>query len=171
MNGTKKARLLHYNRLEQFDRDKHLSLWGYSYITKKMKCCKCWPKNHVYITLFYYQLTNRPNKQEYYITLGWKGLPGTNTSAYWAIHKLLRKWSVVNTDPLTTFAILYFLHNLWMEPKKLDCYITLGRNGFLGTNVSAYGVIHKLRRNKVLWRLTQIFKYLKNNKNTSLWVE
>jgi hypothetical protein len=27
---------------------------------------------------------NRPNKSECYVTLGWKGLPGTNTVVYWA---------------------------------------------------------------------------------------
>jgi hypothetical protein len=40
---------------------------------------------------------NNPNKPHRYITLGLKGLPGTNTLAYWAIHKLRRKLSVVNT--------------------------------------------------------------------------
>jgi len=27
---------------------------------------------------------NGPNTSECYVTLGWKGLPGTNTVAYWA---------------------------------------------------------------------------------------
>jgi len=33
------------------------------------------------------------------ITQGCKGLPVTNTQADWAIHKLKRKCSVLNTDP------------------------------------------------------------------------
>ncbi len=33
------------------------------------------------------------------ITLSWKGQLGTNTLAYWTLHKLLRKQSVVNTAP------------------------------------------------------------------------
>jgi len=39
---------------------------------------------------------NGPNKLECYITLSWKGLPGTNSLAYWANRELQRKKSVVN---------------------------------------------------------------------------
>jgi len=31
-------------------------------------------------------LTNGPNKLECYITVSWKGLPGTNTPTYWVIN-------------------------------------------------------------------------------------
>jgi len=34
------------------------------------------------------------NELEFYITLGWKGLPQTNTLAFWPISKLRRKWSI-----------------------------------------------------------------------------
>jgi hypothetical protein len=36
---------------------------------------------------FYSKLMNGSNKLECYIPLGWKGLPGTNTLAYW-VNKL-----------------------------------------------------------------------------------
>jgi hypothetical protein len=35
------------------------------------------------VTLFSSQLTNRHNKLECFITLGWKSLFGANTLAYW----------------------------------------------------------------------------------------
>ncbi len=40
---------------------------------------------------FSLQLTNGPNKVECYITLGLKGLTGTNTQAYWAHSKVTKK--------------------------------------------------------------------------------
>ena len=45
------------------------------------------------------------NKLEYCIVLGWKGLPSTNTLAYWAIHKLLIK---LNIRPLSKMLRIYF---------------------------------------------------------------
>ncbi len=44
-------------------------------------------------------LTYGPDKLECYIKLGLKGLPGTNTPAYWAPSKLVKAWIVVNTAP------------------------------------------------------------------------
>jgi hypothetical protein len=47
-------------------------------------------------------LMNGPNKLDHYITLGWKGLPGTITLAYW-IHSILEsKCSVVDMHPAAT---------------------------------------------------------------------
>ena len=43
------------------------------------------------------------NEQQCYITLGWKGLSGTNTLAYWDINKLQRKRSVVNAATGTVY--------------------------------------------------------------------
>jgi hypothetical protein len=59
---------------------------------------------------------NTPNitKQECLITLGSKGLSGTNTPAYWAYSKVMN------------------VHN------KLECLITLGSIGLPGTNTLAY---------------------------------
>jgi hypothetical protein len=56
----------------------------------------------------YFTLNSRivPNKLECFIALGWKGLPGTNTLAYWAIHKLLIKWSI---RPLNKMLRIFFV--------------------------------------------------------------
>ncbi len=39
--------------------------------------------DHIHKTSFSSLLTNGPNKLEYYIRVGWKGLPVTNAQAYW----------------------------------------------------------------------------------------
>jgi len=39
----------------------------------------------------HFKLTNGPNKLEYCITQGWKGLPGANTLAYWAHSRVMKK--------------------------------------------------------------------------------
>jgi hypothetical protein len=64
------------------------------------------------------------NKQECLITLGNKGLSGTNTLAYWAFSKVMN------------------VHN------KLECLITVGSKGLPGTNTLAYWV-NKLRKNEM----------------------
>ncbi len=47
----------------------------------KISCAlKNWERIHN--ALFSSQLSNGPNKLEFYITLGWKDMPGTNTIAY-----------------------------------------------------------------------------------------
>ncbi len=63
-----------------------------------MRCFKYNPKYHIYITLFSPKLTNGPNKEEYLITQGWKGFPGTNNVAHctYSVLKLWRKLRVVN---------------------------------------------------------------------------
>jgi hypothetical protein len=40
--------------------------------------------HHIHNTIFSSQLTNRPNKLECYLTLGWKGLLSTNKPDYFA---------------------------------------------------------------------------------------
>ncbi len=39
-------------------------------------------RGHIYYTSFSSLLMNEPNKLVCYITLGWKGLPGTDTLAF-----------------------------------------------------------------------------------------
>jgi hypothetical protein len=46
------------------------------------------------------QLTNGPKRLEYYITLGRKGLPRTNTLAYWAHFIIYREDEVCEYDSL-----------------------------------------------------------------------
>jgi hypothetical protein len=53
-----------------------LAYWAYSKVTKRMKC-----REYSSIrTSFSVKLTNGPSELDCYITLGWKGLPGTDTS-------------------------------------------------------------------------------------------
>ncbi len=44
-------------------------------------------------------LTNGPKKLECYITLGWKGLIGTNALTYWVYSQVMKKMTVVKTAP------------------------------------------------------------------------
>jgi hypothetical protein len=52
---------------------------------------------------------NRPNMLEYYITLDWEILLGTNTPAYWA-HGIKISW--LQKSPETVLTTLHFLCNL-----------------------------------------------------------
>ncbi len=42
---------------------------------------------------------NGPNKLGWYITLGWKGFPGTNTLAYWAHSQVVKKMKCCKCYP------------------------------------------------------------------------
>ncbi len=53
------------------------------YVAKKMKCCQYNVKDFLHNTLFLSH-TNGPSKLECYVTIVWKGLPTTNTLAYYA---------------------------------------------------------------------------------------
>ncbi len=55
---------------------------------------------------FSLQFTNGPNKLECYITLEWKGKPGSNTLAYFV------SVSVVNVAPGSVLTTFHFLSNL-----------------------------------------------------------
>ncbi len=64
---------------------------------------------HIHNTSCFLQLTNCPNKLERHITVVWKCLSGTNTTAYWTpICKLSKKGSVVNTWMSILFLYLDF---------------------------------------------------------------
>jgi hypothetical protein len=58
---------------------KSLVYWVHLKVMKKMKCCKCDSRDLIHDTLFPSKITNRSNKLECYIALGWKGLPMTKT--------------------------------------------------------------------------------------------
>jgi hypothetical protein len=63
-----------------------------------MECCDFSPR---FTTLhFLCDLMCRPNKLEFYITLGWKGLPIINTVAYWALSKVMKKVKSCEYSPL-----------------------------------------------------------------------
>ncbi len=80
---AQKARVLHYTRLEKIAGTNTLTYWDHLQVAKKMKCCKYSTSCFIHNTYFL-QLMKSPNKREYYIRIGWKGLPGTNTKAYLA---------------------------------------------------------------------------------------
>ncbi len=52
-------------------------------IYKEIQCCKYGSWGCIHNTSFSSELTDRPSNLEYYITLGWKGFPGTKIQAYW----------------------------------------------------------------------------------------
>jgi hypothetical protein len=55
-----------------------------------------------------------PSKIEYYITLGWKCLPGTNTLAYWAPLQVAKKLKFCEYDPLGPIHNASFFLKLYM---------------------------------------------------------
>ncbi len=68
MNGPNKL-VLNKTRLKRLANDKHSSLLG--------------PFVRYSQHQNFFELMNGANKLEYYITNDWKGLPGTNTLAYY----------------------------------------------------------------------------------------
>ncbi len=56
-----------------------------------------WYRTHN--TPFSSQLTNWPIKVDCFIKISWKGLQVPSTLTYGPVHKLRRKWSIVNTHP------------------------------------------------------------------------
>jgi ABC-type lipoprotein release transport system permease subunit len=73
---------------------------------------------------------NGPNKLECYITLGWKGLLGTNALAYWA------RLNVKNY--LKGFHNMSFSSLFTNGPKKAEFYIAFSWKGFPGITILAY---------------------------------
>jgi hypothetical protein len=59
-----------------------LVYWAPLQVTKTMKCCEYGPWNHIHKPFIFF-LTYEWVLQ-CYITLDYKGLPVTNTAAYWA---------------------------------------------------------------------------------------
>jgi hypothetical protein len=81
--------------VEVTDKDEHSSvLWyGINYGNRKFQSTG---SGHCFHNAaFSLQLTNGSNKLECYITLGQKGLPVTNTLAYWAYSKVREKINFV----------------------------------------------------------------------------
>ncbi len=97
-----------------------------------MKCWDYWPWGSIYDTSFLYQLTNGPNKPEWFTTLCWKGLPGTNNLAYWAHSKVMKKmkcceygtWSCIHnasfSSQLTNGPIKPVIHYTMLERLARD---------------------------------------------------
>ncbi len=91
--------MLHYTKVYVLTVDKHISLLGHSYVAKKMKCWEYNPWDYIYNNSFSSWFTNDLKRLQCYNTLIYMCLPWINTSVYWAIQKLQRKWSVENTTP------------------------------------------------------------------------
>jgi hypothetical protein len=111
----------------------------------KCKICYFQTQDHIHNTSFSLQLMNGPDKLECYITLSGKGKPWANNPASWAISKLQRKWTVVNSNT-------NYIHNtsfssqLMNGPDKLEYYITISGKGKPWTNTLASWAICKLQR-------------------------
>jgi hypothetical protein len=56
------------------------------------------------------------------ITLGWKGLPGPNTLAYWAYLKIIKKIKIVNYGPSGTLHKTFFSLQLLNGPSMLQFF-------------------------------------------------
>ncbi len=79
--GSISKSAIHFIRLEKFARDKRSSSLGS--VTKEVKFMKI-ALSVKFITCIFFVTSERSNKLERHITLGWKSLTGTNTLAYWS---------------------------------------------------------------------------------------
>ncbi len=73
-------------------------------------------------------------------------LRSMNYYRQWWLHKLWRKWRVVNTTPGTVFTTLHFLHNLQMGPMSWRRLCRVDR----GQTLYFIGPSHKLQ---IKWRV------------------
>ncbi len=113
---------------------------------------------------------NGPNELEHFIAQGTKGFPETNTLAYWAHHKLQRRWSLVNKTLWANLTTLYFLV-LWIRPQMphlqyLIFFITY--KWFHWPCVLHYIRLKRLARDKYSSLLGAIVSY---NENKVLWIK
>jgi hypothetical protein len=74
---TQKANVLHNTRLKRLAKGKLSSLLQSKWSVKNFTPWSIFPK------LNFLSIVNGPKKLACYITLDWKGLPGTNTQVYW----------------------------------------------------------------------------------------
>ncbi len=79
-------------------------------------CCVSYPecrfpeyRSSIHNTSFSLSVTNTPKKLECYMTLGWKGFPGTNTLTSWAQIQFFSH----DTDALRTI-VRYSLEVFWI---------------------------------------------------------
>jgi hypothetical protein len=113
-----------------------LAYWPHSKLMKKMKCFVygCW--GCIHRTLFYSLLANGPNMVECYITLGHNIFPGKDIS----LMGTFVNYEEMKCCEYGYWGCIYissFCSWLMNEPNKLECYITLVRNGFPGKDTLA----------------------------------
>ncbi len=77
-----------------------------------------------------------PNKLECYISLGWKGLLGKDTLAYWAHSWVAGRYGWTGYNVMKR-RIKTSMNNK-PGPNKLECCITLSCKGLLGKDTLAY---------------------------------
>jgi hypothetical protein len=92
---------------------------------------------------------SEPNRMECYITLNWKGLPGTNTLAY-LVYIKLSKMRCCEHSSLKPYSQHFILYVTYDKPNKHECYNTLGLKGLPGTNTLAYSFLLISYKNEVL---------------------
>jgi hypothetical protein len=95
LNNEANKPVLNYRKAEKLCKFKNtLAFWPHSYVMRKMNCCEYGPRYCIHNNLFSSQLISGPNKQECYITKGWKGFARDKNSSLlgpFAISKLPRK--------------------------------------------------------------------------------
>ncbi len=131
----------HYFRLERLTKDNPFSLWGL--------ICRLRRKWSVVILGVYLntsQFKNVPSRLECFITVGWKGLPGTNSEAYggsFVGYKNEVNWILEHNHNTSQFK---------NEPSKLERFSIVGWKGLPGTGAEAYGgSFVGNKENEVLW--------------------
>ncbi len=70
-----------------------------------MNCFEYGTRGRIHHALFSSYLTNVSNKLECYITLGWRGLIGTHTRAYWAHSYITKKINCFEYGPWNLFLV------------------------------------------------------------------
>jgi hypothetical protein len=80
---------------------------------------------------------NGPKKQECYITVGWRGLPGTNTLACLAHLWVTKKMRCCECTPWNNICYTSFYLLRTNGPNKLECYITVEWRGLFGLFISS----------------------------------
>jgi hypothetical protein len=79
-------------------------------------------ESHIHNTSFYLLIKNGPTK------LGCKGLPVTNTLAFWVIHKVMKNMNVVNMAPESHIHPISFSLLLKNVPNKLGWKVLTVKN-------------------------------------------
>jgi spore coat protein U-like protein len=103
-----------------------------------MNGCKYGSWNCIHNTSFSSKLKNGPNKQEYLITLGRKGLPVTNTLVYCAHLLAMKKMKGCKYGTWNCIHNTSFSLKLTNGPNKREHLITPGRKGLPVTNTLVY---------------------------------
>ncbi len=90
-----------------------VAYWTHSFVKKKMNLIEYSPGWEFTRLFFSSQLTNGPNKLQYYITLGLKSFLITNTLAHWAQSLVMKKMNLSEYGPGSVFTRHFFSTYGW----------------------------------------------------------